>query len=248
MQPGNRTDFICAGRACWLAVVANNGHGAQTGQPLPLVLLPGSADDKDELLPQLLPLLANAVAQGTCRPFALVGFACQSWNDDLTPWPAPALSGKGAAFGGKAEETLAWLRAELLPTLTTRVNWSQQQANTAIAGYSLAGLFALWAWYQSGLFGGCASCSGSLWYDGWTAFATGRPAPANSRVYLSLGDREERARNPRMAAVGNATRQLAAQLAADPAITQTALEWNPGGHFADVPARLARGILYLVGL
>ena len=39
-----------------------------------------------------------------------------------------------------------------------------------IAGYSLAGLFALWAAWNSGYFRRVASVSGSLWYPGFTDY------------------------------------------------------------------------------
>ena len=56
-------------------------------------------------------------------------------------------------------------------------------------------------------------------------------------MYLSLGDREERAKNPLMATVGDCIREQYALLQADHIVT---LEWNPGNHFQDSEKRTAR--------
>ena len=59
--------------------------------------------------------------------------------------------------------------------------------------------------------------------------------PVVHRVYLSLGVAEEKARNPRMARVGNCTREIYRFLQSQVPCT---LEWNPGGHFVT-----SRGVL-----
>ena len=51
-------------------------------------------------------------------------------------------------------------------------------------------------------------------------------------VYLSLGDREEKTRNPVMATVGHAIRSVYETIS-DSGIN-TILEWNQGNHFKDV--------------
>ena len=112
-----------------------------------------------------------------------------------------------------------------------------------IAGYSLAGLFALWAVYQTGLFDRAASISGSLWFDGFLEFMTNN-TPKAKFIYLSLGDKEKLAKNSRLAAVEDCTRQAAELLRAH-SIPVT-FEMNHGGHFQDIPARIARGISSLM--
>ena len=61
-------------------------------------------------------------------------------------------------------------------------------------------------------------------------------------VYLSLGDREERTKNPVMARVGDCIRELYALLHCDHAVT---LDWNPGNHFQQPEARTAKGLCRL---
>jgi hypothetical protein len=64
------------------------------------------------------------------------------------------------------------------------------------------------------------------------------------RVYLSLGDREEKTRNPAMAAVGNRIRELYAQLCSQG--ISCCLEWNKGNHFTDPDRRTARGFAWIL--
>jgi len=118
-------------------------------------------------------------------------------------------------------------------------------AHCAIAGYSLGGLFALWALTQSRVFGAAASLSGSLWYDGWEAYRDGVTLPSDARVYLSLGRSEERAGDLRMAAVGDCTRRTHAWLCAQLGETQTTLDWNRGGHFTGIANRWNKAIDWL---
>ena len=116
----------------------------------------------------------------------------------------------------------------------------------AIGGYSLAGLFSLWALSQDAGFAGAASCSGSLWYPGWAEYAAQARYPQGSRVYLSLGEREERARNAALARVGDATRAQYAALLADAGIADTTLVWHPGGHFDQPDTRMIAGLAWLL--
>ena len=59
-----------------------------------------------------------------------------------------------------------------------------------------------------------------------------------------LGDREEKTRNPVMAAVGDRIRELHALLAARG--TDCVLEWNPGNHFREPELRTARAFAWLL--
>ena len=61
-------------------------------------------------------------------------------------------------------------------------------------------------------------------------------------IYLSLGDREEKAKNPVMARVGECIRRQHSLL--DGRGIDTVLEWNPGNHFMDAPRRTARAFAW----
>lgn len=210
------------------------------------VLYMVAGEDEAETLEKVQARLEQAVEGGECRAFVLAAFSVPDWNRDLTPWPVPALFKKAPDFAGEAGQTLAWLHNQLLPQVEVS-GWVQPGAESRfLMGYSLGGLFSAWACYEQGGFAGFASCSGSLWYDGWTAYAQGRMLPPEiHRVYLSLGDREGKAPNQRMAAVEPATLALAEQIAGMAGV-ESIFAWQPGGHFDGVADRLADAAIWLM--
>ena len=176
---------------------------------------------------------AEIEAMRNCAlPFALAAFAVKDWNRELSPWAAPPVFGK-VPFGGMAEEALSFVLACLLPELRVQLGADMK---LCIGGYSLAGLFALWAATETNAFSGVAAASPSVWFPGWMDYVKANPIQAKS-VYLSLGDKEEQAKNPVMATVGDCIREQYALLQADHSVT---LEWNPGNHFQDSEKRTAR--------
>ena len=65
----------------------------------------------------------------------------------------------------------------------------------------MAGLFSLWAAYQTDAFAGVAAASPSIWFPDFLQYMKEHDIRTES-VYLSLGDREEKTRNPVMTTVG----------------------------------------------
>ena len=206
-----------------------------------------------------------AIAQSS-RNFLFAAIPVESWNDELSPWEAPAVWGK-QGFGGKAGDTLRFLTEQVIPTLEQQFPLPEN-VKIVLGGYSLAGLFALWASTQTDLFYGVAAASPSVWFPGWMEFEQQRPIQAQ-HIYLSLGDKEERTRNSRlrsnevpsgdfkrqndlaparwrgltptsstMAAVGDNIRTLHSRLTERGA--DCTLEWNSGGHFKDADLRTAK--------
>ncbi len=173
------------------------------------------------------------------RPFMIVSFEIRDWQRELTPWPAPPVFGK-EAFGDGAGETLAFLQSALIPRLASL---RRTPGRLMIGGYSLAGLFALWAASQCQAFDGAAGVSPSLWYPGWKEYTDAHPLQAR-HVYLSLGDKEEHTRNQVMARVGDALRTQYAAICA--AGTDCVMEWNAGGHFNAPAYRTAKGFAWLM--
>ena len=98
-----------------------------------------------------------------------------------------------ARIGGNAAETLRFLTEQVMPTLKQQFELSEN-VKIILGGYSLAGLFALWASTQTALFSGVAAASPSVWFPGWMEFERQRPIQAQ-RIYLSLGDKEEHTKN-----------------------------------------------------
>ena len=63
-------------------------------------------------------------------------------------------------------------------------------------------------------------------------------------VYLSLGDKEDKARNPVMATVGNRIRE--AQSLLKERGVNCILEWNKGNHFKDADIRTAKAFAWVL--
>ena len=168
-------------------------------------------------------------------------FAVEDWNDALSPWLATPVFGKHG-FAGQAEKTLAYIQTTLIPELFTAYHLAEQ-TKIALCGYSLSGLFALWAGSQSERFNAVAGVSPSVWFPGYGNYEQAHPIRAE-HVYLSLGDREEQTKNRAMAAVGNEIRALYARLSERK--VDCALEWNAGNHFCEPELRVAKGVKWMI--
>ena len=166
------------------------------------------------------------------KDFFLIAFKVNDWNNDLSPWKAPAVFGK-EDFGGGASKTLE----ELLTLCDVK------EKTYYIGGYSLAGLFALWAAYQTDVFSGVAAASPSLWFPDFDGYMK-KNGIMTGNVYLSLGDREEKARNPVMATVGDRVRE-AHKLLKERNVN-CILEWNNGNHFKDADIRTAKAFAWVM--
>lgn len=174
------------------------------------------------------------------QDFCLIAVKVKDWNKDLSPWPAPPVFGK-EGFGDGAKEMLGFILQEVIPEADRSCGGLNRKY--ILGGYSLAGLFALWAGYQTDRFCGIAAASPSVWFPGFTDYMRQHPMQAK-KVYLSLGDREEKTRNKVMARVGEAIREGYSFLK-DAKIACT-LEWNEGNHFRDADKRTARAFAWVM--
>ena len=192
-----------------------------------------------------LEVLDNEVATVqslTNKSFTLVAFEIKDWQSELTPWTSPAVFGK-VPFGEGASATLSFIKDTLIPQLEQMELFDKNGMQCVFGGYSLAGFFALWSSYQTKLFGGIAAVSPSVWYPQWMEYAE-KNRPLATSVYLSLGDKEEKTKNPTMAQVGNCIRKQQELLTAQG--INTILEWNPGNHFQHSDERTAKGFAWLI--
>lgn len=171
------------------------------------------------------------IHERTDEDFLFRAFQVENWNDDLSPWKAPAVFGK-ENFGGGAEKTLK----EVLKSCGDR------NKTYYIGGYSLAGLFSLWSAYQTDVFSGVAAASPSIWFPGFTEYMSEHKTFCD-HVYLSLGDKEANTRNPVMASVAQKIR-VANELLQEQNIN-TILEWNEGNHFRDYDLRTAKAFAWI---
>ncbi len=174
----------------------------------------------------------DIIRNNTNIDFGLLAFKVSDWNKELSPWKAPAVFGNDD-FGDGAVNTLN----EILSYCKDR------SRRYVIGGYSLAGLFSLWAAYQTDIFSGVAAASPSIWFPGFKEYMEENPI-RSSTVYLSLGDKEEKTRNMVMAKVGERIRDAYERL--HEFGVNCVLEWNAGNHFKDAEVRTAKGFSWVV--
>ncbi|SFB66414.1 alpha/beta hydrolase [Ruminococcus albus] len=195
--------------------------------------------DKHEI--ELLAKEIEHIKSLTDTPFAFAAFEITDWNRELSPWEAPPVFGN-EPLGNGAGETLAFIEDTLIPKLIEQYSLNKD-IPVILGGYSLAGLFALWAGYNSDRFTAVAAISPSVWFPGWLEFIE-KHFPAVKSIYLSLGNKEEKTRNKIMAVVGdNIRRQYEMLNQLDLNVT---LEWNEGNHFTEPEMRTAKGFAWCV--
>lgn len=114
-----------------------------------------------------------------------------------------------------------------------------------IVGYSLAGLFALYAIYRTDIFSRVGSISRSLWFPGWKEYAlTHEPKRPPDCVYFSLGDKESKTRNSILRSVQQDTEDICGFYRAMG--VDTVFQLNPGNHYDRAAERTAAGITWLL--
>ena len=202
-------------------------------EPRALLVQPVEAEELAERTGLLdeVGMIRDAVSM----PFAIAFIRVDDWNQELSPWPAPAVFGK-QDFGAGANAMLKTIES-ILPELKSRCNLPGD-APVVLGGYSLAALFSLWSAYESQSFAAIAAASPSVWFPGWLDYAKAHE-PHAGIIYLSLGDREAKTRNPIMRTVSTCIEEQHALL--QEAGTKTTLEWNPGNHFQHPELRCAKG-------
>ena len=168
--------------------------------------------------------------------FLLVAVLIDDWNKELSPWKAPAVFGK-EGFGCGAADTLCFIRDFLISYIRSSY---RNVSEYYLGGYSLAGLFSLWAGYQTDIFRGIAAVSPSVWFEGWDQYILANTIMAK-KTYLSLGDKESKTKNKIMSTVGERIRMQYECLRND-----HILEWNVGNHFAQPDIRTAKGFSWLI--
>jgi predicted alpha/beta superfamily hydrolase len=176
-------------------------------------------------------------------PFTLINIDGINWNRDMSPWQAEKVFKSGTDFAGGADAYMKVLTVELIPEIEKALGFIP--VKRGIVGYSMAGLFSIYALYKTNLFQLGASISGSLWFDGFLKYMQTHDLQGPvERIYFSLGDKEKKTKNPRMAQVEESTTKAEQYLRG--CGIDTIYEVNQGNHFADVPERIAKGLMWLV--
>ena len=172
------------------------------------------------------------IEKRTSKEFRFIATKVENWNDDLSPWKASAVF-KTEDFCGGASKTLENIIALC----------ADKNRKYYIGGYSLAGLFALWAACQTDIFSGVAAASPSVWFPGFIDYMKTYKMKSQN-VYLSLGDREEKTRNPVMAQIGNCIKEEYRCLLENG--INCILEWNKGNHFKEADIRTAKAFAWIL--
>lgn len=186
---------------------------------------------------------------------SLVCIGVDLWEANFSPWCAPRVFAKGPNFGDGAQKTLDILINQVIPWAESEL--TESPAYRVLVGYSLAGLFSLWAGVsQSGAphvdapvatFQRIGAVSGSFWFPELLDYVDQQLSGGVvglTHAYLSLGDREARTPNPQIMHVRENAELLASELE-NAGITST-FELNRGNHFQNVEGRMQKALNWLV--
>ena len=148
------------------------------------------------ILPHKLPEDELPVLEKLASRFEtnIVTISEMEWNNDLTPWKAPAV--KEGEFGGHASRFLDRLKEDLFFNLESGLKI--RKPKRYLMGLSLAGLFTVWAAVREPLFEGVASISGSFWYDGFAEWLLKQDTLKCVRFHISLGEKEKETKVKRL--------------------------------------------------
>ncbi len=129
----------------------------------------------------------EAAQAAGCPPFTLVAISDLDWNHDMAPWDSPPGFKNAESFTGGANDYLQLLVEEIIPRAEKEL--AGPPAWRGIAGYSLAGLFALYAIYQTDVFSrvGCMSGSSVVSWFQRVHLLPRAEAPARLHLFLSGG-------------------------------------------------------------
>ena len=185
----------------------------------------------------------EATQAAGCPPFTLVAISDLDWNHDMVPWDSPPAFKNAEPFTGGADNYLRLLTEKIISMAEKEIlgmpSWR------GIAGYSLAGLFALYAIYRTHLFSRVGSMSGSLWLPGMKDYIfSHEPKRQPDHMYFSLGDKESKTRNPVLRSVRQNTEEIHAFYQSRG--IDTVFELNPGNHYTHTAERTAAGIAWLL--
>ena len=195
---------------------------------------------------------------------SLVNVRVDLWEENFSPWCAPRVFAKGPNFGNGAQKTLDTLINHVIPW--TESELTDPPAYRVLVGYSLAGLFSLWAGVSQQVARGCqhdataphvdapaatfqriGAVSGSFWFPSLLDYVDQQlsgGAVGLTHAYLSLGDREARTPNPQIMHVRENAELLASEL--ENAGITSAFELNRGNHFQNVEGRMQKALDWLV--
>ena len=169
-----------------------------------------------------------------------VSIKVADWNRFLSPYRAENPFRKEDHFSGEADTLLASICNELIPL----VEKDEEVKDRYLVGYSMGGLFSLYASSISDIWKGVGSVSGSLWYEKFDDYLSAHPLKTE-KVYLSLGRREKESRNKVLRTVEEKTKVIYETIEKEG--IECTFSLQEGGHFQDEEKRIREAIFYLLG-
>ena len=195
------------------------------------------------LLPHRLPAEELTAIEELSTRFEtnIVAISEMDWNNDMTPWKAPAV--KEGEFGGRASQFLDRLKGDIFFNLESSLQI--RNPKRYLIGLSLAGLFSVWAGIMKPLFEGVASISGSFWYDGFAEWIQRQEQIGCTRFYISMGEKEKETKVKRFANIEEDTMKVVETLMLKGA--EVAFEVTEGGHNSPIVPRIEKSVVSLLG-
>lgn len=205
---------------------------------------------------------------------SLVNVGVDLWEENFSPWCAPRVFAKGPNFGDGAQKTLDTLINQVIPWAESEL--TDSPAYRVLMGYSLAGLFSLWAGVtQAGVspqvargcqpddvpsqpgaphvadptptFQRIGAVSGSFWFPGLLDYVDQQlSGGAVGLTHAYLSLGDREARTPNPQIMH--VRENAELLASklESARITSTFELNRGNHFQNVEGRMQKALDWLV--
>ena len=138
----------------------------------------------------------NELCSMTDKKVNLAVISDINWDDEMSPWECPPLSKNDSPCTGGADKYLKKLTDSIIPAIKNDVGTEPEYIG--IAGYSLAGLFAIYSLYKTDIFSRAVSASGSMWFPDFVEYTQKNDfSKKPDKVYFSLGDAwHSRRQNP----------------------------------------------------
>ena len=174
---------------------------------------------------------------------SIVCISGMDWNNDLSPWTADGVMKKEKPFAGHAEFFLKNLVKDHLKSIEAELKLVSPERT--LVGVSLSGLFAVWASHKTDAFRNIISISGSLWYDGFVGWKKNNFVNSGiHRIYLSVGDKEKKAKEPRFTCVEENTLETGSLLHEEGIDTKVVVESNTT-HLSALAPRLEKAFEFV---
>lgn len=230
--------FIKEGRSVYLSYTDDRNA--------PLIVFAGGDRPEEDIasVQEMKRLLKPYIKKAVIPDFHILTISSPNWDEDYSPWEAIV---SDTVFPGGIRKYLSSVKMILdSDELKEYVEYSY--SNTYYIGYSLAGLASIYGITEADirLYRNCACVSGSLWFPGWMEHIKAHAGLVDKEavIYISLGSKEVKTRNPLMKENGTFCEQTNELLRSNN--INSVFTWNNGNHFYEVDRRMARSILSLL--